>query len=146
VRPVDQTAYGIYDGNCFSACLASILEISIEVVPLFLGSYWDDFLPWLADRGLGASCYRKSESCVPLGYSIAGGSSKRFAGRMHACVAYNGMIVHDPHPSRDGLPYGIDEYLVIHGFNGESRWFNGVDRGAGSGSVRRSLRDRPGRD
>ena len=144
MRHVDQTTYGPYDGNCFSACLASILEIPIEEVPLFLGTYWDDFLPWLKARGLGASLYRKSERRFPLGYSIAGGPSKRFAGKMHACVAYDGMIVHDPHPSRDGLPYGIEEYVVIHGFNGESRWFNGVDRGAGSGSGRRSLRDRPG--
>ncbi len=126
MRPVDQTTYGRHDGNCFSACLASILEISIEEVPLFLGPYWDDFLPWLKDRGLWASLYRRSEGHVPPGYSIAGGPSKRFAGKMHACVAYNGMVVHDPHPSRDGLPYGVEEYVVIHGFDGKSRWFNGV--------------------
>jgi hypothetical protein len=114
MRPVDQTTYGVNDGNCFSACLASILEISIEGVPLFLGPYWDDFLPWLADRGLSASLYRRDDY-VPQGYSIAGGPSKRFAGRMHACVAFNGVVVHDPHPSRDGLPNGIAEYVVIHG-------------------------------
>jgi hypothetical protein len=127
VLPVDQTTYGLHDGNCFSACLASILEIPIAGVPVFLGSYWDDFLPWLAERGLGASLYRK-----------------RFAGKMHACVAYDGTIVHDPHPSRDGLPYGVKEYVVIHGLNGEGRWFNCVGRGAGSGSLRRFPRDRPG--
>jgi hypothetical protein len=143
VLPVDQTTYGLHDGNCFSACLASILEIPIAGVPVFLGPYWDDFLPWLAERGLGASLYRKSESYVPPGYSIAGGPSKRFAGKMHACVAYDGTIVHDPHPSRDGLPYGVKEYVVIHGLNGEGRWFNCVGRGAGSGSLRRFLRDRP---
>ncbi len=145
MRPVDQTTYGPYDGNCFSACLASILEIPIDEVPLFLGAYWDGFLPWLREHGLWVSFYRRSERRVPLGYSIAGGRSMRFAGRMHACVAYDGMIVHDPHPSRDGLPYGIEEYVVIHGSDGKSRWFNGVGRGAGSGSARRPPRDRPGR-
>jgi len=125
MRPVDQTTYGIHDGNCFSACLASILEISIEDVPLFLGPYWDDFLPWLADRGLSASLYRRDE-LVPHGFAIAGGPSQRFAGRMHACVAYNGIVIHDPHPSRDGLPSGVTEYVVIHGPRREPMWFSGV--------------------
>jgi hypothetical protein len=124
VRPVDQTTYGINDGNCFSACLASILEMPLEEVPSFLGPYWDNFLPWLAARGLSASLYRRDY--VPPGYSIAGGPSKRFAGRMHACVAYDGIVVHDPHPSRDGLPNGIVEYVVIHGPRRENLWFNGA--------------------
>lgn len=125
MRPVDQTTYGSHDGNCLSACLASILEVPIDDVPLFLGAYWDDFLPWLKDRGLWVSLY-KAEDYVPPGYSIAAGPSKRFAGKLHACVAFNGMIVHDPHPSRDGLPRGVEEYLVVHGLDGGSRWFNGV--------------------
>jgi hypothetical protein len=125
MRPVDQTTFGINDGNCFTACLASILEIPLEEVPSFVGAYWDDFLPWLADRGLSATLYR-SDVYVPPGYAIAGGRSKRFAGRMHACVAYNGMVIHDPHPSRDGLPFGVTEYVVIHGPNHEALWFSGL--------------------
>ncbi len=125
MHPVDQTTYGPNDGNCFSACLASILEIPLAEVPLFLGAYWDDFLPWLADRGLSASIYRSTDY-VPPGFSIAGGRSKRFAGRMHACIAYDGIVVHDPHPSRDGLPAGVTEYVVIHGPDRESMWFSGV--------------------
>jgi len=61
---------------------------------------------------------------VPRGYSIAAGPSKRFAGRMHACVALDGIVVHDPHFSREGLPYGIAEYLVIHGTAREVLWFS----------------------
>lgn len=125
MRPVDQTTYGIHDGNCFSACLASILEVAIEDVPRFLGPYWDDFLPWLADRGLSASLYRRGDR-APRGFSIAGGPSRRFAGRMHACVAYDGIVVHDPHPSRDGLPSGVTEYVVLHGRRREPMWFSGL--------------------
>jgi len=127
MRPVDQTTYGIHDGDCFSACVASILEISIEDVPLFLGPHGDAFLPWLADRGLSASLYeRRRGDRVPRGFSIAGGPSERFAGRMHACVALDGIVVHDPHPSRDGLPSGVTEYVVIHGPGREPMWFSGV--------------------
>jgi len=125
VRPVDQTKYGRHDGNCFSACLASILELSIDEVPLFLGPYWDDFLPWLAERRLAASLYRRNDY-IPPGYSIAGGVSKRFGDRMHACVAYAGVVVHDPHPSREGLPSGVLEYVVLHGLCGEALWFSGL--------------------
>lgn len=123
--PVDQTTYGLLDGNCFSACVASILEISIEDVPIFLGPGGDlRFWQWLGAQGLAASLYR-SASYVPPGFSIAGGPSKRFAGRMHACVALDGRIVHDPHPSRDGLPF-VADYVVIHGSNREVMWFSGI--------------------
>lgn len=125
MRPVDQTTYGPNDGNCLSACIASILELPIEAVPRFMGAYWDDFLPWLAQHGLSASLY-PSHEYVPPGFAVAAGPSKRFAGRLHACVAFNGVVVHDPHFSRDGLPQGIVEYLVVHGPGGEPMWFSGL--------------------
>ena len=121
--PVDQTIYGSTDGNCFSACVASILEISIEEVPRAFGVNNAQFLRWLAGRGLSATLSHGVDY-VPPGYSIAAGPSKRFAGKMHACVAFDGAVVHDPHPSRDGLPFGVMEYVVIHGPNGEVMWFS----------------------
>lgn len=124
MRPVDQTTYGVNDGNCFPACIASILEISIDEVPRFFGPSVD-FLRWLAPQGLSATRYKGSDY-VPPGYAIAAGPSRRFAGRLHACVAYDGAVVHDPHPSRDGLPFGVEDYVVLHGPHGEVMWFSGV--------------------
>lgn len=124
MRPVDQTTYGVNDGNCFSACVASILEIPIDEVPRFHGPSVD-FLQWLAPQGLSATHY-KSGNYVPPGFAIAAGPSLRFAGRLHACVAYDGAIVHDPHPSREGLPFGVEDYVVLHGPHGEVMWFSGV--------------------
>lgn len=124
MRPVDQTTYGHSDGNCFAACVASILEIPIAEVPNTFGLN-DQLLRWLAQRGLSATLYDRAEY-VPPGYAIAAGPSLRFAGRFHACVAYDGRVVHDPHPSRDGLPFGVAEYVVIHGPRGETMWFNGL--------------------
>lgn len=124
MRPVDQTTYGVNDGNCFPACIASILEISIDEVPRFYGPSVD-FLQWLAPQGLSATHY-KGDNYVPPGFAIAAGPSLRFAGRLHACVAYDGAIVHDPHPSREGLPFGVEDYVVLHGPRGEAMWFSGL--------------------
>ncbi len=130
MKPVDQTKYGLHDGDCFTACVASILELPIDAVPAFVrwGDAWlTCFAGWLASLGLAATrCVAMDGSPPPPGYSIAGGPSQRFAGRIHACVAWSGVVVHDPHPSRDGLPSGIHDYVVIHGLGGEPLWFNGV--------------------
>src|SRR5215471_12277424 len=104
MRPVDQTTYGINDGNCFSACVASILEISLDQVPRFFGPT-ADFFRWLAPQGLSATLFKSANNYIPRGYAIAAGPSLRFAGRLHACVVYDGSVVHDPHYSRDGLPF-----------------------------------------
>ncbi len=121
---VDQTTYGADDGNCFSACVASILEMPIEEVPRFV-NLTPDFLTWLAGLGLSASLYEHTDY-VPPGYSIAAGPSLRFPGKLHACVAFDGAVVHDPHFSREGLPFGIVDYVVIHGSDREALWFSGL--------------------
>jgi hypothetical protein len=119
MRPVDQTTYGALDGNCFSACVASILELPIEDVPPFViygGDWARYFSRWLAARDLAMTYYNAMRGDrSPPGFSIAGGPSKRFGGRKHACVALDGIVVHDPHWSRDGLPLGIVGYVMIHG-------------------------------
>ncbi|HSX22534.1 MAG TPA: hypothetical protein VLE97_07160 [Gaiellaceae bacterium] len=126
MKRVDQTTYGIDDGNCFPACVASILEIPLESVPQVFGPS-PDFLRWLGDRGLSATLY-KADNFVPRGYAIAAGPSMRFAGRLHACVVYDGAVVHDPHFSREGLPLGVIDYVVLHGPRGEAMWFSGLPR------------------
>jgi hypothetical protein len=46
----------------------------------------------------------------PAGWSIANGPAAR--GLPHSCVAYDGAVVHDPHPDRAGL-LKIDSYDVL---------------------------------
>jgi len=103
-------------GNCISACVASILEMPIEAVPFFVDEHWwPRFLGWLAERGLTAT---EIAGGLPSGFTIALGPSTRLACSGHACVAFNGVIVHDPHPSREGLPV-VDHYIAIHVLNGK---------------------------
>jgi hypothetical protein len=118
VIPVDQTLFGVPGGNCFAACVASILELDIRDVPYFMeDDFWKPrFDAWLKPQGLSARYYAfgdrplRMEMDVPIrGFYILHGTSPR---GNHAVVANGRRIVHDPHPSRQGL-ISIREWTVI---------------------------------
>lgn len=144
--PVDQDKFGWPDGNCFDACVASILELRLDEVPHFnsRGEQWYQYLTeWLAERGLEPRFYeydpRDPKRYSPPGYTIVGGVSPRHAGqrRLHACVARDGALVHDPNPARHGLLNVLD-YLVICGKGGAWTRYNGPGEGdtvVGKGDV-----------
>jgi hypothetical protein len=50
--PVDQTVFTVPGGNCFSACVASLLNILLNDVPYFMGddTWFDVFSKWLEPR------------------------------------------------------------------------------------------------
>lgn len=117
MKPVDQTVYGVGTGNCFAACVASILAIELDYVPNFCALYTDDtwyneFIKWTHARGLAPltqmfpgdpdnfmSWVRK---CAPRIPWIAGGPTER---GMHCCVYIGDQLAHDPNPlhGRNGL-------------------------------------------
>jgi hypothetical protein len=92
--PVTQTRVGDR-GNCFAACLASILEEPLPEFGLTSDPDYDTNVDaWLAARGLR---YTQVPSDVkPMGWTTIEGISPR--GGMHAVVGLNGKIVWDPHP------------------------------------------------
>ena len=111
--PIKQTLFGEIKGNCFPASLASILEVSIESVPHFCFLYNADnwFIEtnkWLTKNfGLSLIGITMPENIKheifqsPVYYMITGKSPR---GQFdHCCVGYMGKLVHDPHPSNDGL-------------------------------------------
>lgn len=122
--PVDQTRFGNPLGNCLMACVASILERSLEELP--------DLQEWLdADEehwfhtferlmeSIGWLVYyepalRGREGAFtrvrPRGYHIGSGLSPRDL--QHAVVVLDGEMVHDPHPSRAGVA-SIDHYYIL---------------------------------
>jgi hypothetical protein len=110
LNPLTQTQVGD-NGNCFATCLASILDMTTEQVPDFRpGTATDEEFfaaaaEFLADHGLS---YRRTpvDGAKPSGYSTIEGISPR--GGMHACVAYDGRMIHDPHPY-DGTGRGLVE-------------------------------------
>lgn len=113
--PVYQTMTVANDGcgNCFNACVASILELPLRDVAQIHPKdkrYWGPWREWFAARGL--ALVERSAANPPKGWSIACGPGFRTypedhekAGLpiSHACVAFNGEVLHDPFPGGKGL-------------------------------------------
>ncbi|MCH9647798.1 MAG: hypothetical protein K0U98_06135 [Deltaproteobacteria bacterium] len=124
MRKVDQERLhvpGEVAGDCFAACIASILEISIDEIPRPTAeefedwsAYWPRLSESLASRGFylifvktGAEGCWSTDTLVSRGaYWIASGPSPRYPGTLHCVVMCGGKQVHDPHPSRLGLEAG----------------------------------------
>jgi hypothetical protein len=111
MKPVYQTKYGIPHGNCFMACVASILEVPLEECPDLYDeeqqgkNWWGVSVAFVGSKGkLLDSGWDRSvhgdPPIIPSGYSIALGVARNGIG--HACVALEGKIVHDPHARAAG--------------------------------------------
>jgi hypothetical protein len=121
MMPVDQTTFGVPKGNCFSACVASLLHLPITEVPSFCeealtdgwdGSGWPgNFIQWLHDRGW-FPVFTEGKFPKEYGefYWIAGGPSSRGP---HAVVMSGDSMVHDPHPSRGGIREIEDATVLV---------------------------------
>jgi len=119
---INQTRFGGLDkpieeqGNCFQACIASILEIPLEqafdCIPFdtdpkaerFEHQPWYvEFNNWLSKFGL-ASIYLEWKPTTPavtplIGYHMAEVKSNTLKnGESHCVVIHNGELVHDPNP------------------------------------------------
>ena len=113
MKPKDQTTFGVPGGNCLSACMASLLHLETDDVP-YLQS--DDvepqvakFATWLKQYGLYPMVLGPNAH-VP-GFYILCGYSPRGRGT-HAVVACGDTLIHDPHPSREGIR-GVEKKIVL---------------------------------
>ena len=116
MKKVDQTVFGIERGNCFSACIASLLELPIDRVPFFMtGDDWfDGFQAWLKPFGLygvalGVTQTDAWRRLLPGHYVLCGLSPRG----PHAVVARDLEMVHDPHPDRTGLLVVEEAILLV---------------------------------
>jgi len=107
VKPVDQQFLNDPEngtvGDCFRACIASVLEVPIEAVPHFaiLGSRWQSVLSGYLG-GLSRDV-EWAQGDPPHGvWAIATVQSPRNADVKHSVIYRDGVMVHDPHPSRAG--------------------------------------------
>lgn len=111
MKPTKQTklwqADGAHAGNCLAACLASLLEIPLWMVPPFdemFGSFAtnqrvNDWLDQFANLEIVQTDGHQIK-LLPEFY-IASGESPR--GVLHAVIYSGGVMVHDPHPSDAGI-------------------------------------------
>lgn len=122
MKPIDQTLLGADDGNCFAACVASLLELPLAEVPNFCkgltnDAWYPQFIEWLQARGWNAMFLQSLgiiERDATAGYYIASGPTER--GMLHATVWCAGKLAHDPHPSRAGIQ-SITDYCFLYPLN-----------------------------
>ncbi len=117
MRPQRQTTFGGVrapddeKGNCFAACIATVLDVDLATLPNFIvwtkhgdDEWWRMTQQYLHDH-FGVTLFM-SESpqrdwLPEYVLTIATGPGPR--GHRH-CVVHDGTgMVHDPHPSDDGL-------------------------------------------
>lgn len=123
---VTQTEVGVDNprANCLMAAVASILEVPLESLPDVYdeeqrGLSWVTALQHaLKPHGLVPVIYDQASdhfpSIAPKGYHIACGISPRDGKSHHAMVALDGVIVHDPHPTRAGTTeIGITWWILL---------------------------------
>lgn len=121
MKPVDQMLFGPEgtsdEGNCLPACVASVLELSLDQVPHFLKDpEWEtSLLRFLLPLGYSPLTLDANEcrsfGYTPSGYHLIGGQGPR--GLQHEVVGYKGEMVHDPHPSCAGLIEEEDWTLFV---------------------------------
>lgn len=155
MKPIKQTVLTDRDanppviGNCFQACVASLLELPICEVPHFCdcNSWPMNFHRWLEARGLTSVQFSQQDldgRSGFWGYHIIAGPSPRH-GR-HGVIGYNGEIVFDPHPSNEGLLPGDWAYTFI--FEKRRKSTTGLipQERAQAISLANRVLDRPGED
>jgi hypothetical protein len=126
VKPVTQTEIGVDNprANCLMAAVASILEVPIELLPDVYEyetkgfHWWEPLRDALRPFGLVPMTWSVSgeefPQIAPPGYSIACGMSPRSDKKhLHAVVALDGKIVHDPHPTRGGLVGEPTSWIIL---------------------------------
>lgn len=132
MKPVTQTKFGRPGGNCFTACLASILEVELDQLADIARVYrmaaeryeeaccdetriaewaevWEKIDERLARR-FGVVLAHTGRR-APRGYSLAGGPGPREL--QHCVVFHHGVLAHDPHPSRAGLSGEVEDFSVL---------------------------------
>lgn len=114
--PVYQTINDEFCGDCFSACVASILEQSLHEVPNFaaVSALFDQNLSkYLRARGFFYLSVKSDgfDGRDKLGYHIIIGDTS--SGILHCCVGNRDQIIHDPSPRGRGLDIIHEIGLII---------------------------------
>jgi len=113
MKPVMQMKFGANEGNCFQACLASILELPLDDVPDFCniygrnGTWLYECNKWLSTRNLGLVHVVRPRSVetdylfeLPV-YHIITGLNKD--GIRHSVVGFRSDMVYNPNPNSGGI-------------------------------------------
>ena len=122
-----QTKFGTKEGSCFASCLASILDMQPEAIPFFMDAkdWFEEFSKWLKRHGYYPMQFevgdKTLENMSHYGVYILSGKSPRaevkYPECLHSVLACGDQIIHDPHPSRDGIETYDDFILIVKGIH-----------------------------
>jgi len=98
-------------GDCFRACLATVLGKPLHAVPHFalldlapdVLVSMESAIAWINYKGFETDTDNEKPGYLPL--CIINGTSPRGIGHAVVGDAKTGAMVHDPHPSREGLSH-----------------------------------------
>lgn len=126
MKPVMQTLFNTTNGNCFQACVASIMELPLTNVPNFMdfnddkGHWWREFGAWLRRRNMFHYSVELAEpnrgewadwledkQLIYLGSIKSGGVH-------HALVLKGTNVIHDPWPNN--AKFTFDDIVDIQFF------------------------------
>lgn len=130
MKPVLQTKFGL-QGNCLTACLASLFELTIDEVPCFhegipegtpqndpemVPIFWDNVHKFVNSKGFGMFHLEGDLALQTIsimgGYFLVGGKSPR--GYSHSVIYTKEGLAHDPHPEGGGVI--VQSVSVIYPF------------------------------
>jgi len=118
---IGQTKFGS-EGNCMSACLATLLECHIEDIPCLHGhKNWrkalnDWMIPnhgfYLISVIANDDLFERTQGSLVI---VAGESMR---GVNHAVIYKNGELWHDPHPEKTGIKDAEEMDLLVQYYKG----------------------------
>ncbi len=123
MKPVFQTKFSDdenpHRGNCFAACVASLFELDIEKVPAFENmmrdqEWWKVFDLFCRERGYEPWLLSTVSPLKPAGLCIVGGKSPRVSNVLHAVIFDKWKMVHDPHPSGEGIVGDPEDFIILN--------------------------------
>lgn len=133
--PVDQTVFGEGKGNCFAACIASLLRKQVSEVPNFCaehsGADWYlHFAKWMQGGGFAPLTFALPDEAAVSSHLawarefapgvpwVACGDTPR---GKHAVIYVGGELAHDPNPlhGRAGLLRIEDATFILSAVNGK---------------------------
>jgi len=108
-KKLQQTKFGVPEGNCFATCLAMLLNMAIEDVPNYKegeGEWYQNYRKWLLPLGYDFMAVqgwdKESKPFQPKVFSIVSGKSPR-GDFDHSVIYFGSEIYHDPHPDGTGI-------------------------------------------
>jgi len=121
MKTVDQKIVGLGIGDCFRACVASILEFPIDNMPNFweqtqdTHNFWKLVNTWVYAnfkcKFLVVTFTEETKHLISNILCIAFGQTDR-SDEDHAVIWLNGLI-HDPHPSKTGIINDPDTFAIF---------------------------------